>query len=71
MYANYFGRKHIGSVQGTGQMIGVIGASLGPLPLGYALDTFGSFQPMLLGLAGLPIAMAVIVLFLRAPKITS
>jgi MFS family permease len=69
MYANYFGRKHVGSVQGTGQMIGVIGASLGPLPLGYALDTFGSFQPMLLGLAGLPIAMAVIVLFLRAPKI--
>ena len=69
MYANYFGRKHIGSVQGTGQMIGVIGASLGPLPLGIALDTFGSFQPMLLGLSCFPIVMAVVVLFLRAPKI--
>lgn len=69
MYARYFGRKHIGSVQGTGQMIGVIGASLGPLPLGIALDQFGSFEPMLLSLAVLPVSMAVVTLFLRAPVI--
>ncbi len=69
MYARYFGRKHIGSVQGTGQMIGVIGASLGPLPLGIAFDLFGSFQPMLLSLAILPVSMAFIALFLRAPVI--
>ncbi len=67
MYARYFGRKHLGSVQGTGQMIGVIGASLGPLPLGYAIDTYGSFGPMLMGLAVLPATMAVIALFMRAP----
>ena len=69
MYAHYFGRKHLGSIQGTGQMIGVIGASLGPLPLGIALDVFGSFEPMLLGLALLPATMAVVALFLRAPKL--
>ncbi|MDC0544308.1 MFS transporter, partial [Alphaproteobacteria bacterium] len=32
IWPRYFGRKHLGSIQGTGQMIGVIGASLGPLP---------------------------------------
>lgn len=69
MFARYFGRKHLGSVQGTGQMIGVIGASLGPIPLGYALDQYGEFGPMLMGLAILPITMSVIALFMRAPKI--
>lgn len=69
MFARYFGRKHLGSVQGTGQMIGVIGASLGPIPLGYALDKFGEFGPMLLWLAIIPVTMAVVALFLRAPKI--
>jgi MFS family permease len=28
----YFGRRHLGKLQGTGQMIAVVGASLGPLP---------------------------------------
>lgn len=69
VYARYFGRKYLGSVQGTGQMIGVIGASLGPLPLGYAIDTYGEFGPMLMGLAILPASMAVIALFMRAPVI--
>ena len=29
MWPRYFGRKHLGTIQGTGQMIGVIGASVG------------------------------------------
>ena len=69
IYARYFGRKHLGSVQGTGQMIAIIGASLGPLPLALALDLFGSFQPMLWALAVLPIIWAFVALFLRAPEI--
>ena len=41
IWPRYFGRKHLGSIQGTGQMIGVIGASLGPLPVGFAIDYIG------------------------------
>ena len=41
IWPRYFGRKHLGSIQGTGQMIGVIGASLGPLPVGFAIDFIG------------------------------
>ena len=41
LWPRYFGRKHLGSIQGTGQMIGVVGASLGPLPVGLAFDFLG------------------------------
>ena len=48
-------------------MIGVVGASLGPLPLGLAQDKFGAYDPMLFGLALIPACWAVVVLFLREP----
>ena len=67
MWPRYFGRKHIGSIQGTGQMIGVVGASLGPLPLGIAFDLFGDYQIMLLSLASLPIVAGVLTQFLKEP----
>lgn len=63
----YFGRRHLGRLQGTGQMIAVVGASLGPLPVGIALDVIGSAGLTLLLLALIPIACAVAALFLRTP----
>ncbi len=69
LWARYFGRRHLGSIQGTGQMIGIIGASVGPFPVGWAIDMFGDATGMLHVLAIFPAAMAVIaVTFLRAPK---
>ena len=67
IWAHYFGRKHIGSIQGVGQMVGVFGASLGPLPMGFAYDMFGNYHQILFGLALLPIAAAVLSFFLRPP----
>jgi MFS family permease len=72
MWPRYFGRKHLGSIQGTGQMIGVIGASIGPLPLGIAFDLIGSYQEILVLLAIYPLICAVAALFLRTPhRLTS
>ncbi len=66
IWPRYFGRRHIGSIQGTGQMIGVVGASLGPLPVGLAFDLLGSPTLTLRLLALIPIAAAIIaLLFLR------
>ena len=48
-------------------MIGVVGASLGPLPLGIAFDLFGDYQFMLLTLAGLPVVAGVLTQFLKEP----
>ena len=67
MWAYYFGRKHLGSIQGIGQASGVIGASLGPLPLGIAFDMYGSYTGALHLLAILPVACAILALFLVHP----
>ena len=67
MWAHYFGRKHLGSIQGIGQASGVIGASLGPLPLGIAFDMYGSYTGALHLLAILPVACAILALFLVRP----
>jgi len=71
LWPRYFGRAHLGSIQGTGQMIGVVGASIGPLPLAIYFDLFGAYDPMLIALAALPAACAVLALFLRAPASTA
>ncbi len=68
IWPRYFGRKHLGSIQGVGQMVGVVGASVGPLPVGLAID-FG-WDPALTvqALAVYPLGAALItVLFIRAP----
>ena len=68
MWPRYFGRKHLGSIQGFGQMIVIVGASLGPLPLAIALDSTGSYDITLRSLTILPILLAFVALFLRPPK---
>ena len=68
MWAHYFGRKHLGSIQGIGQASGVIGASLGPLPLGIAFDLYGSYTESLLLLAIMPVLAAILALFLNRPS---
>ena len=67
IWAHYFGRKHLGRIQGLGQMVGVIGASLGALPMGMAFDLVGSYVEILRLLAVLPLICAVFALFLKAP----
>ena len=44
VYANYFGRKHLGEIQGLADACGVLGSALGPLPFGYVRDVTGSFN---------------------------
>ena len=69
LWPRYFGRRHIGSVQGTGQMIGVIGASIGPIPLGMAFDLMDDYKLTLIGLAILPALVGILTQFLKDPKL--
>ena len=72
IWPRYFGRLHLGLIQGRGQMIGVVGASLGPIPVSYAFDAFGDPVMTLRLLALLPLAAIVLVIgFLKtAPQVT-
>lgn len=64
----YFGRRHLGSLQGAGQMVAVAGAALGPLPVGLAFDRLGGPTLTLRLIALYPIGCAVLAaLLLRTP----
>jgi len=69
VWPRFFGRRHLGSIQGAGTTINVVGASLGPLPLGIAYDLQGRYTTALLLLTVIPIALAVAVLFIREPEL--
>jgi MFS family permease len=69
LWPRYFGRRHLGGIQGTAQTIGVVGASIGPVPLGAAFDLFGSYQGALLLLAVLPVLCALAILLMRPPRL--
>ncbi len=69
LWPRYFGRRHLGSIQGAAQSIGVVGAAIGPLPLGLAFDLFGSYTGTLYLLAALPVVCAFMLLFLKAPDL--
>lgn len=72
IWPRYFGRLHLGRIQGRGQMIGVVGASVGPLPVAYAFDIIGDPVVTLQLLALLPLAaIALVIGFLKtAPQVT-
>ena len=68
LWPRYFGRAHLGSIQGVGQMFGVVGASLAPLPVGYAIDKLSTTTGVLRTLSAIEVAVAVVVvLFLVTP----
>jgi cyanate permease len=69
VWPRFFGRRYLGSIQGTAQTIGVVGASLGPLPLGAAFDLYGTYTGALLALAGLPVLCSIAILLMREPPL--
>ena len=69
LWADYFGRRHLGSIQGTGQTVLIVGASLGPLPFSLSLDLAGGYSVALVGSAVLAVLAALTAaLFLRYPR---
>ena len=54
----------------NGQMIMVFGASIGPVPLGWALDNWGAYDQMLYLMALAPVCVsALAILFLPQPRL--
>ena len=69
LWADFFGRRHLGSIQGTGQTTLIVGASLGPLPFSLSLDFTGDYSAALAGSAALCVLLALVAaLFLRYPR---
>lgn len=71
VWANYYGRRDLGSIIGATSMITVLGSAFGPMPLGIARDQLGSYRPALMVSAVLPLAFAVMTGLIRKPEKSS
>ena len=68
LWPRYFGRRHLGSIQGIGQMVGIVGASIGAIPYAIAYDQAWELELTLRVLAEIPLVIAGVALFLREPN---
>jgi len=67
IWPNYFGRKHQGAIRGSAMTAMVIGSSLGPLPFGFAYDTFSGYSEILLIMMIFPLIASLAVFFSPPP----
>lgn len=63
----FFGRRHLGSIQGAQMTALVLASALGPAVLVLFRDAFGSYRPGLLLLCALPAMTAAVAPFTRRP----
>jgi cyanate permease len=64
----FFGRKHLGAIQGTLLSFLVIASALGPIILSLLRDATGSFSNSLLFFLVLPAAGVVVSFFVKRPE---
>ena len=65
VYAYYFGRRHIGAIKGFASTLSVGGTAFGPLLFAVGFERFGSYAPILLLSAILPLSVAVTALVIK------
>lgn len=65
---NFFGRTHLGAIQGVMMMVIVIASALGPALLAGGQATFGSYAGILHSLAALPVVLFGVAAFMRDPR---
>lgn len=68
IYAHYFGRASIGSIKGTATTLNVAATAAGPLLFALGHAATGSYLPVLLLSAIIPISIAIAALWLRPPR---
>ncbi|WP_343032886.1 MFS transporter [Virgibacillus doumboii] len=68
IWPDYFGRKYVGSINGVGMTMVVIGSSLGPLPFGAGFDIFHNYTPVLLTSLIFPAMGLICALLARKPE---
>ena len=66
--ALFFGRRHLGAIQGVASTTNVAATAIGPLLFGVLHDRLGTYSPILLGIAALTAVCALLAAaFLRQP----
>lgn len=68
VWPRYFGRKHLGSIQGQATTVIIIGASVGQIPFAIFYDWLGSYHEALMIFSLFPIVFGILVAFLKPPQ---
>lgn len=68
IWADYYGRRHLGSISGFGAALSRISSALGPLPLALAFDLWGGYRSALRTGVVIPLALAVLSLVVKPPR---
>ena len=64
-----FGPAHLGQVQGAAQLLTVLASAAGPLVLAAGHRAYGSYSPVVQGLAGVAVAFALAALVVPLPRV--
>lgn len=70
MYADYFGRRHLGSIEGVVRAVQNIAQATGPLAAAFAFDIFESYTTIFTVFVATNFIAATLVLLARAPAHT-
>ena len=68
VWINYYGRANQGAVRGVAWSVMILASALGPLPLAYSIDRFGTYNPALYLFLTLPVAAGIAVWTAHPPK---
>lgn len=67
IWANYFGRLHLGSIRGAATVFIVIGSALGTIPFGLSYDLTGDYFIVFIFMAVLTLLSAILSGFIKKP----
>ena len=67
LWANYFGRAHIGAIRGISQPITILGPTLSPVLIGLWYDYAKTYQPAFLAIIGVYLSGALLIWISRKP----
>ncbi len=68
IWAKYFGRAHIGSIRGVGQLITIMGPTVAPVLIGLWFDLTGTYQPAFWAIISLYMVGALVIWVSREPR---
>ncbi len=68
IWPNFFGTKHLGSINGVVFTMVVLGSAFGPLPFGIGYDVFGGYSQIIIIMMLFPLLGAIAAFIVRHPQ---
>ena len=70
VWVNYYGRQNQGVIRGAAMSAMILAAAIGPLPLAMSNDRWGTYSPVLIAYAVIPLVSMLLVFTAKRPSRT-